>query len=175
MLLTIKGEKLEGEFISSTQLLQGKKTKKKEKGRMFCPSAFAAAAGAWAGNVVLLFRVFCGAVCWSCFISMASQRKGCSSSLCGFSPHQIGTCPFPPHQCWFTSSCPYVIPQKEKHRQNKMVLAEFVPNILWLVLWHMIRVSKQKSKATAPVYCERAVLSNFSIYVPAYNMATHMD
>lgn len=45
-----------------------------------------------------------------------AKGKGCSSSLCRSWPHQIGTCSFPPHQCWSTSSCPYAIPQKEKHR-----------------------------------------------------------
>lgn len=120
----------------------------------------------------------CGFAFFGCSVALCAdpvlliwpaKGKGCSSSLCRSSPYQIGTSSFPPHQCWFTSSCPHVIPQKEKHR-IKWFWQSFV-----LVLWHMIRVGKQKSKATAPVYCEWTVLSNFSIYVPAYNTAAHMD
>lgn len=93
--------------------LEKENQEKRERKNFLWPGAFAAAAGTWAENVVLLLLGVLWAVCWLIWLA---KGKGCSSSLSRSSPHQIGTCSFPPHQCWFTSSCPYVIPQKEKHR-----------------------------------------------------------
>lgn len=80
---------------------------------------------------------------------------------------------FPPHQCWFTSSGLYVIHQKEKPRMNDFNSLRLTFRSSCFDIWSE-RVSS-KHKAAAPVYCERAVLSSFSIYVPAYNMSSHMD